>query len=129
MKIERKIQCCGSSLEGRRISLPALASFCFPAVLILTVVWPVVRLLSVMAPFLRSFADALRTILEANLLLIRQADVAPMIKCSLSSRLISRSPRLAGLAFRHFNFAVFTAVFVAGVALVLAMAWVVEAWI
>jgi hypothetical protein len=129
MKIERKIECCGSSLEGRRISLAALATFSFPAILILGVLWPIVRILSVVVPFARGFADVLRTILDANLVLIRQAEVAPMIKCSVSSRLISRSPRLAGLAFRHFNLAVFAAFFMVGLSVVLVMVWMVEAWI
>jgi hypothetical protein len=129
VKIARKIECCGSSLQGKSISIAALFTLSFPLVLILTPVALALQLMSIGLPFLRGLSEFLRTVLKANLTLIREADVAPMMKCQMSGALIRRSPLLAGWAFKNFNLTVFVVIFLVGVSMMMAVAWAVDQWI
>ena len=96
--------CC--SFDRRSDAFHPLAVFVVCGGLLLVLV-PLAGLFRVLARLgrWRGGSTRLDALVRATAKVVASDLLHPRVRCAVSSRLLDRSPRLAGLAYRHFNLA------------------------
>lgn len=93
--------CCGAEFNKSHISLLGLLTLSVPLIyisfFILILIYPFTYIFKIKT-------NLLKILIESNLVLIRQKNIFSKFKCSIASKLMIFSPRIAGLVFKFFNF-------------------------
>lgn len=115
------VRCCGISFRDSPTTIVQSLLVKLPLVYCLALVelaaWPYRRLLGQSGR-----TTLLRSLLESQFSQIREAAVAPRLRCVLASRFYHLSPRLSGFIFRTFNFLLLSAVWCAAASVTVLMA-------
>jgi len=120
--LRQKIECCGGGMQDRGVTLFGLLTLSLPLIGVLSLLAPLTWVLARASRPLARAHGVLTTVIAANLRLIREAQVAPMLKCRLSGRVMPYSPWLAGWMFRQFNLIVLSTAFLAAATVLLKVA-------
>jgi hypothetical protein len=96
--LNRETECCGASFENNNISTLGLLLISIPYTAVYFILFPII--------FFLNKSNPLSVIFNANLTLIKSANILPNLKCKVSAKLYNVSPRLSGLTFKFFNLAV-----------------------
>ncbi|MBK24122.1 MAG: hypothetical protein CME70_08995 [Halobacteriovorax sp.] len=101
-KIKAKIDCCGSNFETEQVSILGLLTLSVPLTLICILLWIPTFTLGFIGP-IKSLNSNLKTIINANLLLIEKQDILPRLRCNFSVWANPISPSLSRTVYDKFN--------------------------
>jgi len=103
--------CCGFHFKKDAATFLGLITFSFPLVILASIIALFLVPLGKISRHIERIKKQVVLFLKININLINSISTYPKIRCAVSGKLFSYSPRLSGILYQNFNFLLFILIF------------------